>query len=504
MSLFLGKSKIPKIILSTKSVDGGISTNDATLTSGDSMLEGVTAYSNGKKYTGTIPTVEAPTPSISINTDGVITANVSNPMGFQSSETNTNCTKELHTQGEISITPNESFQVAVAAETYTTGNIVVKPIPSNYIDTSDATATSSDIIEGITAYVDGEKVTGNRAHMSFNMGTGSVADSSDMQVVGISQHYQSANQGRVNLKIRCVRNCYANVDDSVMTEVAIGTASTSDVVAGKTFSSIDGMSITGTMPSKDAETFVPTTTNQIIVQGQYLAGEQIIQGDVNLIPENIASGVNIFGVTGTHEGGSTFDTSDATATSADILSGKTAYVNGEKIIGSYGIATDTVITTPSSDVSSISFTVSSEPIAWSMIQTSDTRDWGNIRFICACNSNGNSTSMTTVSNYGRQYAYSNYITSTYSDGTLTVSTSNSSNSGTFRGGVAYQLLYIYVNIVEVEPEPELPADAVGAISSDNVISLSDATLASGTYTMYYEDENNNKLDGWDAIGTINK
>lgn len=264
-----------------------------------------------------------------------------------------------------------------------------------------------------------------------------------------------------------------------------------------------GKKYSGTIPTKGAKTITPSTTDEIIEAGQYLTGAQTIKGDANLVADNIASGVSIFGVVGTHRGGGV-DTSDATATSADILSGKTAYVNGSKITGSYGIATATVITTPSSDASSISFTVSGQPIAWSMIQTSDTRDWGDTRFICACNSNGNSTSMTTVSSYGRQYAYSNYIISEYSNGTLTVSTSNSSNSGNFRGGVAYQLLYVYENIVEVEPEPELPDGEVGSISSENVISLSDSKLPAGTYTLYYEDENNNKLEGWGAIGSISK
>ena len=46
------------------------------------MLSGVTAYSNGKKYTGTIATVNGPSPSISVSNDGVITASVSNPKGY--------------------------------------------------------------------------------------------------------------------------------------------------------------------------------------------------------------------------------------------------------------------------------------------------------------------------------------------------------------------------------------------------------------------------------------
>ena len=52
----------------------------------------------------------------------------------------------------------------------------------------------------------------------------------------------------------------------------------------------------------------------------------------NLLPEYIKAGITLGGVTGTLED---LDTSDATATAEDILYGKTAYVDGEKITGTY-------------------------------------------------------------------------------------------------------------------------------------------------------------------------
>ena len=48
--------------------------------------------------------------------------------------------------------------------------------------------------------------------------------------------------------------------------------------------------------------------------------------DPNLLAENIKSGVTISGITGTF-------TNDGTAKASDIASGKTAYVNGEKVTG---------------------------------------------------------------------------------------------------------------------------------------------------------------------------
>lgn len=47
-------------------------------------------------------------------------------------------------------------------------------------------------------------------------------------------------------------------------------------------------------------------------------------------------------------------------------------------------------------------------------------------------------------------------------------------------------------------------EEVGVINEDNSISLTDTSLATGTYTMYYENADGLKLEGWDSIGTVNK
>jgi len=103
------------------------------------------------------------------------------------------------------------------------------------------------------------------------------------------------------------------------------TALASDVLAPKTVY-VNSNKITGTIPSKTAQTYTPSTVNQTISSGQYLSGTQTIIGDTDLAVENIKSGVNIFGVAGTF-------TSDATALASDMLASKTAYVNSNKITG---------------------------------------------------------------------------------------------------------------------------------------------------------------------------
>lgn len=80
---------------------------------------------------------------------------------------------------------------------------------------------------------------------------------------------------------------------------------------------------TSQLPTQAATTYTPTTTNQTIASGKYLTGAQTILGDANLVAGNIASGVTIFGVVGTHTGGT--DVSDTTATAADVAAGKYFY-----------------------------------------------------------------------------------------------------------------------------------------------------------------------------------
>ena len=47
-------------------------------------------------------------------------------------------------------------------------------------------------------------------------------------------------------------------------------------------------------------------------------------------------------------------------------------------------------------------------------------------------------------------------------------------------------------------------EEVGVINEDNSISLTNTSLATGTYTMYYENADGAKLEGWDSIGTVSK
>lgn len=117
------------------------------------------------------------------------------------------------------------------------------------------------------------------------------------------------------------------------------TVTAAKMLSGTTAHDKSGAAISGSINSKAATTYNTSTGNQTIASGQYLSGTQTIRAVTtsNITAENIKSGVNvkvgdsasagrIASVTGTF-------TSDATAAAGNILSGKTAYVNGSKITG---------------------------------------------------------------------------------------------------------------------------------------------------------------------------
>lgn len=85
----------------------------------------------------------------------------------------------------------------------------------------------------------------------------------------------------------------------------------------------------GAMPDRGVgPTIVPTTTDVIAAEG-FWSSAITVTGDSDLTMANIRQGVTLYGVTGT----AAVDPTSGTATAADLLDGKVAWVNGTQITG---------------------------------------------------------------------------------------------------------------------------------------------------------------------------
>ena len=220
-----------------------------------------------------------------------------------------------------------------------------KANPQGGTDTSDATATASDILSGKTAYVDGEKITGNIATKTSSDLTASGATVTVPKGYYASQATKSITNGSAKTPATTVtKNPTISVSTSgLITASVSGTQSiTPTVTAGYVSSGTSGTitvsgSATKQLTTKAATTYTPSTTDQTISSGTYLTGTQTIKGDSNLVAGNIKSGISIFGVNGTYEGsssggGGTGEVETVTFSiledgPADIWSGRFWYVN---------------------------------------------------------------------------------------------------------------------------------------------------------------------------------
>ena len=229
------------------------------------------------------------------------------------------------------------------------------------IDTSDATATPNDILAGMTAYVNGEKITGTHVCESPDDSGGSESgggESSDGNTAvlndirveptgqdftvdpeeGIDGFSSVEVAGDENLKpenilrdvtIYGVTGTADSLTDAYLQEKQVTpTAEEISITADEKYAALSKVTILGDSNLKPenirsgveifgvsgaltdydkplAETTInPTKNSQTITPDSGHSGfsKVVVNGDSNLIASNIRKGVTIFGVTGTNEG----------------------------------------------------------------------------------------------------------------------------------------------------------------------------------------------------------
>lgn len=112
-------------------IETGIDTTEtANPASSPDIRSGKIAYVNGTKVTGDMPDISLNAPTISIGSDGVITAKVTQSISGYLTATSNQATKSLSTQNGGEFTPTTSLQTIVSAQTYCLGDIKIKAMPT--------------------------------------------------------------------------------------------------------------------------------------------------------------------------------------------------------------------------------------------------------------------------------------------------------------------------------------------------------------------------------------
>ena len=233
------------------------------------------------------------------------------------------------------------------------------------IDTSDATATEDDILFGKTAYIDGAEVTGKIPTYDYSLDTGAIevnniTDDSSMGVLNAIVNINScAYENGVFVEpetdmptsiaySQLVPEIGLTADKIVAGETILGvegtaegidtsdaTATENDIVAGKS-AYIDGELVYGNIEVPKSSGYSNTYLDSVIAEKG--GGNTVVfTGKASLYDRVVIDrGIDVSLWVSEAEvreliGGT--DTSDATAVAGDLAMGKTAYVNGSKIVG---------------------------------------------------------------------------------------------------------------------------------------------------------------------------
>ncbi|MCM1364967.1 MAG: hypothetical protein NC122_07105 [Faecalibacterium sp.] len=125
--------------------------SSVTVAAADVLANKITVDNTGKVIAGTMPNNGAVIQSLDASKTSYTI-----PKGYHDGKG----TVSIQTETK-SVTPTKSAQTVTPATGKLLSSVSVGAIPDEYVDTTDATATATDILADATAFANGEKVTGS-------------------------------------------------------------------------------------------------------------------------------------------------------------------------------------------------------------------------------------------------------------------------------------------------------------------------------------------------------